>query len=49
VEQEPGILDEIDRECLIATPANSRHNERVIEAARVSIREGAREVYLRDK
>lgn len=44
VEKNPAMLDEFDREGLIATPANSRHNERVIEAARISIREGGREV-----
>ncbi len=40
------MLDQIDREGLIATPTNSRHNERVIEAARVSIQDGGREVCL---
>jgi translation initiation factor 2B subunit (eIF-2B alpha/beta/delta family) len=33
-------------EGIIATPANSRHNERVIEAARKSILDGGREVTL---
>jgi len=46
VEEDSSMLDQIDREGLIATPANSRHNDRVIEAARVSIQEGAREVNL---
>jgi len=35
-----------DENGLIATPANSRHNERVIEAARKSILEGGREINL---
>ena len=30
-------LREIDNEALLATPANSRYNEQVIEAARKSI------------
>ncbi len=46
VEQDHSMLDQIDREGLIATPTNSRHNERVIEAARTSIRDGGREVCL---
>jgi D-galacturonate reductase len=36
----------VDEEGLIATPANSRHNERVIEAARKSILDGGREIAL---
>jgi uncharacterized protein YPO0396 len=40
------LLEEIDRTEMIATPANSRHNDRVIEAARVSILDGGREVAL---
>jgi predicted dehydrogenase len=40
------VLAQIDREEWIATPANSRHNERVIEAARTSILDGGREVTL---
>jgi hypothetical protein len=35
-----------DDEGIIATPANSRHNERVIEAARESILDGGREIDL---
>jgi len=35
-----------DESGLIATPANSRHNERVIEAARKSILDGGREINL---
>ncbi len=35
-----------DQDGIIATPANSRHNERVIEAARKSILDGGREVVL---
>ena len=43
----PTVLDEIDRTGIIATPANSSYNERVIEAARESIRNGGREVRWR--
>ena len=43
VEEDPKALDGDD---IIATPANSRHNERVIEAARKSILDGGREVTL---
>jgi D-galacturonate reductase len=46
VEAEPGLLDEIDRAGLIATPQNSSYNERVIEAARQSILSGGRQVNL---
>jgi D-galacturonate reductase len=38
------VLDEIDRAGILATPANSSYNERVIEAARESIQSGGREV-----
>ena len=38
------VLDEIDRAGIIATPANSSYNERVIEAARKSLQNGGREV-----
>ncbi len=37
-------LDAIDREGLLATPSNSRYNERVIEAGRKSLLDGGREV-----
>jgi predicted dehydrogenase len=40
----PAALDEIDQAGIIATPANSSYNERVIGAARESIRNGGREV-----
>src|SRR5262249_22672530 len=40
----PAELEEIDRAGIIATPANSSYNERVIEAARESILNGGREV-----
>ncbi len=40
----PAALEEIDRAGIIATPANSSYNERVIEAARESILNGGREV-----
>jgi D-galacturonate reductase len=39
-------LRAIDDEGILATPANSRYNERVIEAARKSIRDGGAEVSL---
>ena len=45
-ERRTALLEEIDRAEMIATPANSRHNDRVIEAARVSILDGGREVAL---
>ena len=35
-----------DDEGIIATPSNSRHNERVIEAGRKSILSGGREIQL---
>jgi len=44
VESGRKTLEEIDAAGLIATPANSSYNERVIEAARESIRNGGREV-----
>ena len=44
---DPGaVLNDIDAAGLLATPANSRHNERVIEAARRSILENGREVRI---
>jgi D-galacturonate reductase len=51
VEREPperrgAVLDEIDGAGILATPGNSRHNERVLEGARTSIHEGGREVKL---
>jgi predicted dehydrogenase len=39
-----GVLDEIDRAGILATPGNSAYNEKVIEAARESIQSGGREV-----
>lgn len=45
-ERRATVLEEIDRAEMIATPANSRHNDRVIEAARISIFDGGREVAL---
>ena len=39
-------LDQIDQAGIIATPANSSYNERVIEAARWSILNGAREALI---
>lgn len=46
VEEDPRLLSEFDREGIVATPANSRHNERVIEAARKSILNGGQDVNL---
>jgi predicted dehydrogenase len=46
VEDDPRALEIIDGQGLLATPANSRHNERVIEAARKSILNGGREESL---
>lgn len=46
VEEDREVSREIDAEGLIATPSNSRHNERVIEAARRSILNGGAEVTL---
>jgi predicted dehydrogenase len=40
------VLAEIDEQGLVATPANSKYNERVIEAARESILHGGRLVEL---
>jgi predicted dehydrogenase len=41
--ERPAVLREIDEAGVIATPANSRFNERVIEAGRQSILNGGRE------
>jgi hypothetical protein len=46
VESGERTLDDIDRAGIIATPANSSYNEKVIEAARESIRNGGKEVRL---
>jgi D-galacturonate reductase len=46
VERGERTLEEIDRAGILATPANSNYNERVIEAARESIRNGGREVRI---
>jgi D-galacturonate reductase len=40
------VLRDIDAAGLLATPANSRHNERVIEAARRSILDNGREIRI---
>jgi D-galacturonate reductase len=40
------VLEEIDAAGILATPANSAYNERVIEAARESVRNGGREVKI---
>lgn len=44
VERGERTVAEIDAAGILATPANSSHNERVIEAARESIHSGGREV-----
>jgi predicted dehydrogenase len=41
-----GVLEEIDAAGIVATPANSAYNERVIEAARESVRNGGKEVKI---
>jgi len=46
VESEPGLLDDIDRAGIIATPRNSSYNERVIEAGRQSILNGGQTIGL---
>lgn len=43
---DPGVLDEIDRQGLLATAANSDYNEAVIEAGRVSLARGGELVRL---
>jgi len=40
------VLEEIDAAGILATPENSSYNERVIEAARESVRNGGREVRI---
>ncbi len=40
------ILKHIDSEGVMATPANSRYNELVMEAGRLSILNGAREAVI---
>jgi hypothetical protein len=40
------FIQELDEEGLMATPCNSSYNERVIEAARMSILSGGREVVI---
>jgi predicted dehydrogenase len=42
-------IAEIDRRGIVATPANSRHNELVCQAARLSILNGGREVEIRQR
>jgi len=39
-------IREIDQEALVATPANSRYNEQVIEAARKSIQNNGQPVQI---
>jgi D-galacturonate reductase len=40
-------IREIDAEAIVATPANSRHNEQVIEAARKSILSGGQQIAIK--
>jgi hypothetical protein len=40
------LLREIDKSGVLATPANSSYNEAVIEAGRMSILDGGREVLI---
>lgn len=47
VEEGRTTIDAIDAQCLLATPANSRYNERAIEAARQSIFDNGRLVECR--
>jgi hypothetical protein len=42
-------IAEIERRGIVATPANSRHNELVCQAARLSILNGGREVEIRQQ
>ena len=46
VDGDSRAVQRIEDEGLIATPSGSRHNERVIEAARKSILDGGREISL---
>jgi D-galacturonate reductase len=41
------LLDEVDRQGIVATPRNSSYNELVIEAGRQSILDGGRQVGIR--
>ena len=40
------LLGEIDEKGILATPSNSRYNELVVEAGRLSILNGGREVQI---
>jgi len=46
IEQRRRVLARFDEEGIMATPANSSYNELVIEAARMSIQAGGREVVI---
>jgi hypothetical protein len=46
IEARPELLDEIEREGIVATAGNSSYNERVIEAGRRSILNGGERVTL---
>lgn len=46
LEERRRFLQSLDAEGIVATPANSRYNERVIEAARLSLAQDGREVNL---
>lgn len=46
LEKRQTLLQEIDRKGILATPANSRYNELVVEAGRLSIQNGGREAVI---
>jgi predicted dehydrogenase len=46
ISQRQSLIQQLDQEGLMATPSNSSYNERVIEAARMSILSGGREVLI---
>ena len=47
VEARRARIDEIEQQGIVATPANSRFNELVCQAARLSILNGGRQVEIR--
>jgi hypothetical protein len=46
VEDRRSIIRQIDEEAILATPANSRYNEMVIEAGRLSVTNFGREAVI---
>jgi hypothetical protein len=46
VQARQALLEEYNREGVLATPSNSRHNELVMEAGRLSILNGGREAVI---